>query len=652
MKILLAIAVAFCLAVSVVAQGLPNGFTDSIVVPGLSSPTAIAFAPDGRMFICEKDGAVKIFKNGSLLGSPFLNLSVSTESERGVLGIAFDPNFTTNNFVYIYYTTNSGSLNPPQTPKNRVSRFTASGDTAAPGSEVILLDNIPSDAGNHNAGCLRFGLDGNLYIATGDGGQNHANSQSLTNTAGKILRINSDGSIPTDNPFYNTTNAKKEIYLLGLRNPFRFSFKPNTNTMYIGDVGENTWEELNVGQKGGNYGWNVTEGTSSDQRFVNPIFTYQHTNQQSGAITGGCFITSRDWPAGYINTYFYGDYVRSIIGRVVISSSDTAVSASIFAPNAPGPVDFAMRTTGPLYYVDIFNGAVHGISYDAPLTSVTTANASVTGGNSVTGTAHLGLVAPAAGKIVQLSSSSSYATVPATVIVASGATSSNFTINTTSPPSTVTATVTAKASGVTKTASLTINPGAAAPPKLVSIKFSPSTIPGGGYSRGVLSFVGTSTSPITINLSRSTTSIQIPATTTLPAGETHAYFNLTSSNVSAEKIATVSGTAAGVTKSGSITLTAAATILSLTVNPTSVVGGADVTGTVRLTKPAPAGGFTVTISGSASYFTYPATVTVNAGYLTKTFVIHTKPVSSNRSATVSATNDTVTRSAAINLNSG
>src|SRR5437762_14052076 len=156
------------------------------------------------------------------------------------------------------------------------------------GSEFILvdLDNL-SGAGNHNGGAIHFGSDGKLYVAVGDNA-NRANSQTLSNRLGKILRLNSDGSIPTDNPFFNTAQgANGSIWALGLRNPFTFAFQPGTTRMFIHDVGQSTWEEINDGIAGSNYGWPVTEGPTNNPSFRSPIYFYQH--DIGCAIVGGAF---------------------------------------------------------------------------------------------------------------------------------------------------------------------------------------------------------------------------------------------------------------------------------------------------------------------------------------------------------------------------
>src|SRR5882757_2899964 len=186
------VLVLLAIAASRNAAALPSGFTQTVLASGLSNPTAMQFAPDGRLFVCQQGGQLRVIKNGALLPTPFVTLTVDSAGERGLLGVAFDPNFTTNNFVYVYYTATTPTIH------NRVSRFTASvgnPDVAAGGSEVIIFDlNNLSSATNHNGGAIHFGPDGKLYIAVGENA-NPANSQSLGNVLGKILRINTDGTL-------------------------------------------------------------------------------------------------------------------------------------------------------------------------------------------------------------------------------------------------------------------------------------------------------------------------------------------------------------------------------------------------------------------------------------------------------------------------
>ena len=195
---------------------LLQGFQEDLLVYGLTHPVAAEFAPDGRLFILEKGGNIRIYKNGGLLTRPFLKLRVNDIFERGLLGLAIDPDFLNNHFIYIYRTTS------PNSPKNRVERYTAKSDIGSISSRKVLITEIRSDNGQHNAGGLRFGPDRKLYISTGDGGIDQSTAQDLNGLNGKILRINSDGSIPSDNPFVGQAGIRPEIWCSGLRNPWRF----------------------------------------------------------------------------------------------------------------------------------------------------------------------------------------------------------------------------------------------------------------------------------------------------------------------------------------------------------------------------------------------------------------------------------------------
>ena len=350
------------------AATLPSGFSESLVASGLASPTAMQFAPDGRLFVAEQGGRLRVIKNGALLPTPFLTLTVSSSGERGLLGVAFDPNFAVNQFVYVYYTATTPAVH------NRISRVTASGDVAVAGSEVILLDlNNLSSATNHNGGALAFGPDGTLYAAVGENA-NGDNAQSFDNLLGKMLRINPDGSIPTDNPFFGTTaGANRAIWALGLRNPFTFAFHPSRANLFINDVGENTWEEINDGIAGANYGWPTTEGPTTDSRFVSPRYAYLHSGGPC-AITGGTFYAppSAQFPADYVDDYFFADYCAGWI-RKLDPAADNAVQD--FATGIARPVDLKVSDDGSLYYLARGSGAntgvVYRVSYNATAPTIT-----------------------------------------------------------------------------------------------------------------------------------------------------------------------------------------------------------------------------------------------------------------------------------------
>jgi glucose/arabinose dehydrogenase len=355
-----AFAAAFLSAVSASAAALPTGFTETRLVDGLSNPTAMAFAPDGRLFVCQQGGRLRVIKDGVLLSTPFVTLNVASAGERGLLGVAFDPDFATNRFVYVYYTATTPSVH------NRVSRFTANGDVAAAGSETVLLDlNNLSSATNHNGGALHFGPDGKLYIAVGENA-NASNSQTLANLLGKILRINKDGSIPADNPFFNqATGVNRAIWAMGLRNPFTFAFQPGTGRMFINDVGQNTYEEINDGIAGSNYGWPESEGPTSNPAHRGPLFFYGHGSSGTTgcAITGGAFYNppTAPFPPAYVGTYFFADYCSGWIRR--FDAQSQAVTG--FATGISAPVDLHVGEDGSLYYLARGDGAVFRVDFTA-----------------------------------------------------------------------------------------------------------------------------------------------------------------------------------------------------------------------------------------------------------------------------------------------
>lgn len=350
----------FLTGLSLHATLLP-GFTEAQVGSNLGgSPTAMDFAPDGRLFVCLQSGQVRVIENGNLLATPFVTVPTTENGERGLLGIAFDPGFAGNHFVYVYYTVSNAPIH------NRVSRYTANGNVAVSGSETVILDldNL-STATNHNGGAIHFGSDGKLYIGVGENA-NPANSQSVANRLGKLLRINADGTIPSDNPtsFPNIagspTGANRAIWAVGLRNPFTFGVQPGTGRLFINDVGQNTWEEINDGIAGSNYGWNICEGDCSppNSNFRDPLLQYSHDD--GCAIVGGAFYNPsvNQFPAGYVGKYFFGDLCGAWI-RVMDTSNNTA---SDFATGIGSPVDIKVGPEGSLYYLDQGSGQVWKIS--------------------------------------------------------------------------------------------------------------------------------------------------------------------------------------------------------------------------------------------------------------------------------------------------
>ncbi len=385
---------------SVSAQTLLPGFARVQVGGTIASPTVMDFAPDGRIFVAQQTGALRVIKNGALLAAPFISLTVNSSGERGLIGLAFDPDFLTNQYLYVYYTVPASGVTPPF---NRISRFTANGDIAVPGSEQIILNLDPlSSATNHNGGALAFGPDGKLFVAVGDNALG-SNAQNLNTYHGKLLRINKDGSAPADNPFFatGTTEQSKRVWAYGLRNPYTFSIQPGTGKIFVNDVGQNAVEEINEATTGGrNFGWPSAEGVSANSSFTNPVFSYAHTGAAPTgcAITGGTFFNPQftTYPASYIGKYFFQDYCSNWIYSLDLSGTPMA---TLFASNM-GTTSLSLVTgpDGNLYYLSRGAQALYKITSanaSAPVISQQPASASVSAGDPVlfiviaTGTAPL-----------------------------------------------------------------------------------------------------------------------------------------------------------------------------------------------------------------------------------------------------------------------
>lgn len=332
----------------------PAGFTrNDAWVAGLNNATAFTQAPDGRLFVAEQGGALRVVKNGQLLATPFVTLLVDSAGERGLLGVTLHPNFANNQLVYLYHTTAQGGTH------NRISRFVANGDVAAAGTETPIVD-LPalSSATNHNGGALHFGLDGKLYAAVGDNA-NSARAQDRSHPFGKLLRFNDDGSIPSDNPFCSTpATLACAVWAYGLRNPYTFAVQPGSGNIAINDVGEGTWEEINLGRAGANYGWPNSEGPDNVGAGVTaPLFAYRHsaTNPPGSgpggfftgvAITGGAFYPdSGTFPAAYRGQYFFADFGSKFVARYDAANN----AAYAFGSVGGNPVDMLVGSDGALH---------------------------------------------------------------------------------------------------------------------------------------------------------------------------------------------------------------------------------------------------------------------------------------------------------------
>ena len=339
--------------VTVTVAGSAPSFVNDRVVIGLDEPTALAFTPDGRMLIAERDGTVWAVQPGasSVDPVPVLQLqNVPADNERGLLGLTVDPAFALNGRIYLYYTHSS--------LRNRVSRFTMSGGSAPLASELVVWQNTTAADVWHQGGDLRFGPDGYLYIAVGDHLQAQS-AQSLTSFNGKILRVGADGSVPADNPFYDGAGPNADaIWVRGLRNPFRFSIDLPTGRMMIGDVGENSVEEVNVGVRGANYGWPTCEGACGTAGMTNPAYAYPHAGHDA-SITGGFIYRGSQFPDEYDGEYFFADYAMNWIKRLTLDAAGNVTAVRNFEPpdgRNDGPygdiVALAEGPDGSLWYVD------------------------------------------------------------------------------------------------------------------------------------------------------------------------------------------------------------------------------------------------------------------------------------------------------------
>jgi glucose/arabinose dehydrogenase/regulation of enolase protein 1 (concanavalin A-like superfamily) len=350
------------------AASVPAQFSDVQLTAALDTPTAMDIAPDGRVFVCEKGGTLRVVKNGTLLAAPFVSLGVDGGGERGLLGVAFDPSFASGErWVYVYYTV------PGAPAHNRVSRFRASASNAdvSDGVENVLFDVSPlSSAQIHNGGAIHFGADGKLYIATGEN-STPTNAQDMNVQLGKLLRINKDGSIPTDNPFFGSAPGNsRAIWALGFRNPYTFAVQPGTGRIFVNDVGQDSWEEIDELVRGKNYGWPVTEGPTSDPAYQSPFYAYANgpgVNMADCSIIGGAFYNpaTPQYPADFLGKYFFGDFCSGYIKR--LDPADRSVTT--FATGITQLIDIKVAPDGAVHYVTL-GGALDRIAYTGSLAPV------------------------------------------------------------------------------------------------------------------------------------------------------------------------------------------------------------------------------------------------------------------------------------------
>ena len=294
------------------------------VLPGLNFPVGLALAPDGRVFFNERlTGKIRIInQQWQLVPTQFCQITIATSGEQGLLGLALDPDFANNKFVYVYHSASSPL-------RNRVVRYTDSSGTCT--QETIILDNLPAST-NHNGGIIQFGPDGKLYVIIGDA-ENTANAQTVTSLAGKILRVNPDGSAPSDNPFFSNVNVNaKLVFSLGHRNSYGFTFHPHTNHLWESENGPADNDEINRAVASGNYGWPTVKGIAGNPSFRDPILAYTPTIAPTGIIA--IPENSSTYPVAYRNNLLFVDFNGGKIRRVVLSGANlTQLGTSSIAYN-------------------------------------------------------------------------------------------------------------------------------------------------------------------------------------------------------------------------------------------------------------------------------------------------------------------------------
>ncbi len=350
---------------------------------GLNGPVCVANAGDSRLFVVNRPGTIKIITDSmQVLSAPFLDITSqvnSSASEQGLLGMAFDPGYATNGFFYVYYIHGSGA------GTSRISRFQVSADpnSADPSSEVVLYA-VPQPYWNHNGGCLQFGPDGYLYCGFGDGGSGNdpnGNGQNMNTPLAKLIRIdvsqhNSTYAIPPDNPFVGAQDTLPEIWASGLRNPWRYSFDRLNGDLWIGDVGQNAWEEVDhwpSGSGGGpNFGWRCREGfvptpgvsqtgCSSDGPFTEPVAAFNHGSQGWCSVIGG-YVYRGSFQHLY-GKYIFTDYCS---GDFITFGPNYEVDTLLLTNNS-GYSGFGEDQHGELYVSDVDHGTVKKIVDACPM---------------------------------------------------------------------------------------------------------------------------------------------------------------------------------------------------------------------------------------------------------------------------------------------
>ena len=339
-------------ATALAVPTLAPGFSMTTVVGGMGDPLSFDWAPNGDLFIAEKSGKVRLFRSGvlSIIGT----IPVSVTDELGITAIEVDPEFATNHYLWMTYST-------PSPVRQRVARFTIVNDQLT--AETVVVE-YPVTFPLHHAGCIRFAADGTLFISTGDDGLLSTGSQNPFDLRGKILHINRDGTPAAGNPFASGAQGDPRVWALGFRHPWRFTIQPETGTLFIADIGAGEWEELDLGIPGGNYGWSTVEGPAPPGQagFVYPIDSYPHTNPAGASIMAGPFATDADFNGEFTGQFFFADEAARDLRRMVLDASNNVILTEIWATDLQNPVEIRFGPDGAFYFVSFNAGAVYRIA--------------------------------------------------------------------------------------------------------------------------------------------------------------------------------------------------------------------------------------------------------------------------------------------------
>jgi glucose/arabinose dehydrogenase len=377
---------------------LPAGFRQEAVASNLNLPTSFAELPDGRILVAEKDGLVRIVEDGRILARPFVDLRPVVDSTgiRGLVAVEVSPDFARTGFVYLLYARQLG----PGRRTLLLTRMTANGEAGARPSEKVILggpepqlcaaQRPPSDClrleGDHQGGEIEFLDDGTMLVSIGDGGgeehgapPNAFRAQDLDSLSGKLLRVTPEGDGVPSNPFWdgNARSNRSRVWAYGLRNPFRMGLRPGTSVPFVGDLGLDAWDELDLGTRGANYGWPCYEGPErvegyQEHEICSELYsrgadavTAPFLAYPNASVTGGTFYTGKTYPPRYRGAYFYGDWANSWLRYLPQSALPPRgrAAAQEFASDAGGPVQIEVGADGNLLYLALNAGQLRRIVY-------------------------------------------------------------------------------------------------------------------------------------------------------------------------------------------------------------------------------------------------------------------------------------------------